>query len=289
MPEPVFSVVIPAYNSGGFVIKTLECLSAQDFKDFEAVIINDGSSDNTQEVIKGFISAHPDLNLRLINQENRGIAGARNRGIKEAKADYIAFLDHDDLWHPQKLSRCHEVLSRFPEVDLICHDEVLRDAGGNLLRRLHYGPLADDMFRRLLFRGNSLSTSATVVRRSALLRVGSFKEGREFSTVEDYDLWLRLSKECRFYFIPEVLGEYVINNKNASLEFERHYLNQIRVLNENFNGYDKKKPEDELRIKFRIAKLYAVIAKNFLQRKTNLKYAFGYLLKALTQIFSYGS
>ena len=267
MPEPFFSVVVPAYNASGFIVKTLECLNAQKFNDFEALIINDGSTDNTQEVISVYIGAHPNLHLRLINQQNAGIAGARNRGIKEAGGRYVAFLDHDDAWYPEKLSRCYETFIKFPQIRVVCHDEALRGASGKIERYLTYGPYVEDMFRKLLYQGSCLSTSATVIRRDVFSEVGLFRENDEFSTVEDYDLWLRIAKKNRIYFIPDILGEYVINNKNASLNFEKHYNNQLQVLKLNFREEENKKVLDYFLMLARVIRVYLILTRESLRQK----------------------
>ena len=282
MPEPAFSVVIPAYNASGFIARTLESLSAQKFNGFEAVIINDGSTDNTQAVISEFILSHPNLDLRLINQSNAGIAGARNRGIREARGRYVAFLDHDDIWYPQKLNKCFEIFSTFPETTVVCHNEALRDASGKIVRYFSYGPYVDGMFRRLLYKGSCISTSATVIRRDVFKEVGLFRENEEFATVEDYDLWLRLSKKHKIYFIPDILGEYVINNKNASLDFEKHYNNQICVLKANFREEKEKKILDYFLMLIRIMKVYLIITKGFLRVK-KIKKAGKYFILALLE------
>ncbi len=267
MPEPIFSVVIPAYNAAGFITKTLGCLNNQKFRDFEALVINDGSIDNTEAVITEYIARHRHLNLRLVNQENKGIAGARNRGILEAKGCYVAFLDHDDIWYPEKLSRCCEVLKMFPQTTVLCHNEVLRDISGKIVRYLKCGPYVKDMFRKLLYGGSCLYTSATVIGRDTLVEVGLFRENPEFSTGEDYDLWLRLSKKHKIYFLPEILGEYVLDTRNASLNFERHYNNQMCVLKTNFKEIDEKNISDYFLMFIRITRVYLIIAKEFLLQK----------------------
>lgn len=284
MAEPVFSVVIPAYNAGSFIARTLECLNAQKFSDFEAVIINDGSTDNTEAVVAEYIAAYPNLRLRLINQQNRGIAGARNRGILEAKGRYVAFLDHDDIWYPEKLIRCYTVLNTHPDITVVCHNEVLREASGKIARYLNYGPYVEDMFRKLLYQGSCLSTSATAIRRDVFSQVGLFRENPEFSTVEDYDLWLRISKKHKIHFIPEILGEYVINNKNASLNFEKHYNNQLCVLKTNFREENEKKAFDYFLMFIRITRVYLIIAKEFL-RERKIKKAIKYFMLALKRPF----
>ena len=285
MSEPLFSIVIPAYNSGKFITKTLDSLTRQSLRDFEVVIVNDGSKDDTQKVISEYIASYPDLNIRLISQENKGIAGARNRGIIEARGSFVAFLDHDDIWYCEKLTSCLHAFKLYPDVDLVCHDEILRDVNNRIIRTLHYGPSVADMFRRLLFRGNCISTSATIVKKGALIEIGLFREFPEFSTTEDYDLWLRLSKEYKFYFLNEVLGEYLMRDTNASLDLERHYCNQIAVLKRNFMEYEKKTFSDLLRVNLRFCKFYLMIAKYLLFKRNPAK-AGKYVFKSIFQFLT---
>lgn len=263
----MISVVIPTYESSRFITFTLDCLGEQTYKEFETVIVNDGSGDNTSEVVAKYIASHQNLRIRLFNQENRGIAGARNRGIREAKGRYIAFLDHDDIWYPEKLSKCYAVFMRYPEVDLVCNNELIRDALGRIVRRQNYGPYAVDMFRKLLFRGNYLSPSAVVVKREALNDVGLFIENPEFSTVEDYDLWIRLSKNHKFYFIPEVLGEFIMRNTSASSNIEKHYNNFVQMLKKNFSEYKNKRLLDYLLINARIMRIYFILIRYFIKNR----------------------
>lgn len=284
MAEPLFSVVVPAYNAAGFIVKTLESLNVQKFRDFEALIVNDGSTDNTQGVISEYIAAHPNLRLRLINQNNQGIAAARNKGILQAKGRYLAFLDHDDIWYPEKLSRCYEVFSKLPGITVLCHNEALRDASGKIVRYLKCGPYVDDMFRKLLYGGSCLYTSATVIRKDIFSEVGLFRENPEFSTGEDYDLWLRLSKKHKIYFLPEILGEYVVNNKNASLNLEKHYNNQLNVLRTNFKEIKEKNISDYFLMFIRITSVYLIIAKQFLLQK-KLGKGIKYFILALKRPF----
>lgn len=285
MSEPIISVVIPTYNSSRFITKALDCLKTQTFRDFEVVIVNDGSNDDTSIIISDYIVSHPDLEIRLFNQENKGIAGARNRGILEAKGHCIAFLDHDDIWYADKLSKCLEILKKYPEIDLVCHDELMRDSSGRIVRYFRYGPYDLGIFRRLLFKENYLSTSAAVVRKEALFRVGLFREYPEFSTVEDYDLWIRLSRNHKFYFIPDVLGEFGLYNTNASLDIEKHFNNLAVMLKKNFQEYSDKRFTDSYLINLRLVRIYSIITRHFFS-KVKLKEATKYFFKMLLQIFS---
>lgn len=288
MPKALISVVIPTYNSSQFITKTLDSLKVQTFKNFEVIVINDGSRDKTEERILKYISSNPDLSIKLINQTNKGIAGARNMGVKKSQAQYIAFLDHDDAWYPEKLEKSYRILLAQPEVSVVCHDEYMRDVANanKIIRRLRYGPYVKNMFRKLLFKGNCLSTSAVVIRKEAILETGLFNERPEYSTVEDYDLWMRISKKHRIYFLSEVLGEYIINDRNASLNYEMHYNNQIKALRENFKEYSQRKVFDFLLIRLRIAIIYMILSCTLLKNRRFLV-AVDYIVKAILQLFSY--
>lgn len=286
MFEPMVSVVIPTYNSEKFITGTLDFVKSQTFDDFEVIVINDGSSDSTGIVVQRYIDSNPGLRMRLVDQQNRGIAGARNSGIMESKGHFVAFLDHDDRWYPDKLKDCRQAFLEHPEADLVCHNEVMRDGSGNILRDLSYGPYVPDMYRKLLFSGNCLSTSAILVRREALLDVGMFIEDRGFSTVEDYDLWIRLAKKHKFYFTQTILGEYVFSSASASSNFERHYGNQIKVLRKNFNGYDKKRIFDFILLDWRIFKFHLLVIRGFLQKKA-FNAACKYFVRALVSFFDF--
>lgn len=216
--KPQISIVIPTYNQAHLLQLALESVRKQTFSLWEAIVVNNYSSDNTVEVARGF----KDERISVINYKNNGvIASARNLGIKNAQAPLIAFLDSDDLWYPKKLERCFDYFER-GDIDLVCHDETLVQGGKNLMR-LVYGPAEAASYSNLLFGNNCLSTSAIVVKKSILEDVQYFSDDPALITAEDYDLWLRLSqKRVRFAFLPEVLGEYTLHSSNSSGNVDRH-------------------------------------------------------------------
>lgn len=235
MASPRVSIVVPAWNAAAFIEKTLTTVAAQTFPDFEVIVVDDGSKDATKEVVDLFLKKN---NLRglCIRQENKKIAGARNTGIRAAAGDLIAFLDHDDLWFPGKLARVIAEFDAHPDVDLVCHNEnILKD--GTLVRVSQNGPLAEDMYERLLFEGNALSPSATTVKKAKLFEAGLFREDPAFNTVEDYDLWMRLAKICRMHFLDEVLGEYQLVEGGASNRIVYHNTNLENLLRDHFQNY----------------------------------------------------
>lgn len=284
MNDPIFSVIVPAYNKGEMLGNTISSVLAQKFADYEMIIVDDGSTDNTAEIVRAF----KDPRIRYYYQPNSGLpAAARNNGIKYSRGRYIAFLDADDVWYSDKLRRCYDVFNKYSDADLVCHDELIRNVSGTVIKKVSYGPYIPEMFRRLLFKGNCLSPSAVVVKQEALINDGPiFREYPEFFAAEDYDLWLRLSKKHKFYFIAETLGEYLLHDKNISSGEERYYNNQIAVVGKNFEEYMEKRALDRLLVNLRISKMYLLIARYFIRLKKPGK-VFEYILKATLRIFKY--
>ena len=210
MAAPVVSVVIPTYNHAQYLGPALESLRAQTCADWEAVVVNNFSQDNTAEVVAAF----NDPRIRLENFRNNGIiAASRNHGWRLARGALIAFLDSDDLWYPRKLELC---LARLAAgCDLVCHGE--RWFGNGQDRNVYYGPESRASYEALLYDGNCISTSAVVVKREQLEAVGGFCEDAEIVTAEDYELWLRLARAGACVgFVREILGEYRLHAGNQS-------------------------------------------------------------------------
>jgi glycosyltransferase involved in cell wall biosynthesis len=262
MSPPRVSVVIPAYNAAAFIARTLETVTAQTFKDLEVIVVDDGSQDATHEIAEKFISARG-LKGRSIRQANKMIAGARNTGWRAAKAELISFLDHDDLWLPRKLEVVMGEFDKHPEADLVCHnEELVKD--GRVVGVTKNGPLVPHMYERLLFVGNCLSPSAVTVRKAKLEQVGGFREDACFNTVEDYDLWLRLSQVGRFHFLETVLGQYQMVERGASNKIAYHHANLEALLRDHFSRLPKNGALSLLKRQKRLAWSWRVAARALL-------------------------
>lgn len=207
---PRVSVIIPSYNHGHFIGEAINSVIKQSFKDWEIIVIDNNSSDSTQDVL----SEYGDIDLRILNIENKGIiAASRNLGINHSKSEYIAFLDADDLWYPKKLETCIDFLSE--DYDMVCHSE--KWVRNNQEKEVHYGPENKATYDSLLFLGNCISTSSVVLKREIFSSVVGFSEDSRFISAEDYDLWLRISKDNKkIGFTNEILGEYRIHADNIS-------------------------------------------------------------------------
>lgn len=230
---PLVSVIIPTFNHGHFLTQALSSVINQTFSNWEAIVINNYSTDNTLEVVESF----NDSRIKLINFHNNGIiAAARNEGIKNARGMYIAFLDSDDSWLPKKLETCLDYFNR-ENCDLICNSELLVE-NGKSLAIWHHGPDSRSSYKKLLFQGNCISTSAVTIKKQCLTDVGYFNEDKLFMTAEDYDLWLKLAKAgYHFKFIEEVLGKHLKHSGSSSSSVTKHLEAVQSVVESHFKNF----------------------------------------------------
>ncbi len=235
--HPAITVVIPTYNRAPLLRLALQSLREQTFGEWEAVIVNDFSQDNTVEVVASF----DDPRMRLINFRNYRIIGAsRNEGVRQARADILAFLDSDDTWCSRKLERVMSIFRSQPGVDLVCHD-LLMTGEVKKERLLRCGPGRDH--KSLLFGRTLLCNSAVSLRRSRFLELGGFSGDPGFVGAEDLDLWLRLTKAgCRLEYLHEVLGTYRVHGQNFTAKVEKFLKNSLAVLDRHFQEWQPKTP-----------------------------------------------
>ena len=207
---PTFSIIIPTYNQSSYLQSALLSVCRQTNTDWEAIVVNNFSIDDTIKVVEKI----NDSRIKLYNFNNNGIiAASRNYAISVSSGKYLAFLDSDDLWFLDKLETSLEYLDA--GFDLVCHGLCWFGERGK--RDCFYGPASRATFESLLFNGNCIATSATVVKRAAVNSVGRFSEDTNIVTAEDYHLWLKLSKtEIKFGFIKKILGGYRIHSNNSS-------------------------------------------------------------------------
>ncbi len=235
---PKVSVVIPTHNHAHFLHECLSSVKAQTYKDYEVIVVNNGSTDNTEAVMSGLAWEK----LKYHYQSDTGsVAGPRNTGIRLARGEYVAFLDSDDLWHRQKLERVMAVLEKNADIDILSHDLFLAK-GGKKKNIMRCGPLKKNMFKALLIR-NYLLGSATVAKRKALLEVGGFDESKDFVHVEDCEIWLRAAYAGKnFYFINEALGEYRIHSTNLSRDFEHVIRSEKNLIDKHIKKFKSRIP-----------------------------------------------
>jgi teichuronic acid biosynthesis glycosyltransferase TuaG len=262
--NPVVSIVIPTYNHAPYLKEALESVRSQVFTDWEAIVVNNYSEDNTIEVVESF----NDPRIILVNFHNHGcIAASRNEGIRRARAELVAFLDSDDIWYSDKLKFCLAALQ--PQDGLVVH-EMLFIRDGIRLQKLNIGTEERATFERLLYEGNCITTSATIIRKEALLAVGSFSEDKEIITAEDFDLWLKLIKlGVKPRFISKVLGDYRLHAGNASKSFLRQMDATLKVLGRHFP--DRPSWEEKIKIRRRKAIMYSDFGRVFQKNGNRLE------------------
>jgi len=206
---PTISVVIPTYNRAALLKEALESVFAQTYTDYEVIIIDDGSTDSTEEVISALLTEHPQL--RYIKQANVGVSAARNHGIFEARGEWIAFLDSDDLWFPDKLEKQMAFLAEHPSAGAVCcpfyqyqDGQAKKDEDGNVLCRPWALRTTSVLSFELFATEEWVITPSVLVQKAVLHRAGLFE--CVLKVDEDYALWTKIARYTEFWFFNEVLG-----------------------------------------------------------------------------------
>jgi len=221
------SVIIPAYNAAATIDETLRSVRSQTHRTLEILVIDDGSTDETADVVCA--QAAQDSRIRLVRQENRGVAVARNRGIEEATAELVAFVDADDLWAPEKIEKQIAALRKAgPSVALVYTWSATIDAASRITER--YCPTeAGDVLERMCF-GNLVGhCSSPLVTKTAVLEIGGFDpslRARRAQGCEDLQFYFRLAERHHFAIVPEYLTGYRQTSTNMSsdlLQMRRSY------------------------------------------------------------------
>lgn len=219
-PErPLVSIIVPTYNRAHLLPRAVGGVLAQTYDRFELLIIDDCSTDNTAEVVEGF----GDARIRYIRQpKNGGVSAARNRGLREAKGELIAFLDSDDEWVPEKLARQVDLVRRRPDkVGLFYTGVLTYGAEGD--RQIEVPVHRGDVWREMLHRNAIHGTSSTMLRREVVEMVGYFDE--TLPAIEDFDYWTRIARFYEFDFVPDALTIYHNEDQDESAELERRSRN----------------------------------------------------------------
>jgi len=212
--SPLISVVMPSYNHGNFIGRSIQSVLSQTYKNIELIIVDNNSTDDTDEVITRF----SDNRITLLKIQNNGvIAASRNRGIQASAGEWVAFLDSDDWWKTDKLERC--MAEATPDTALIYHDMQLVDESLEASGDTHSKSrrLCKPVLEDLLINGNTIANSSVVVRKSILLEVKGLDEEAGMVGCEDYNVWLKIARISEnFLYIPEYLGSYLYHSDGVS-------------------------------------------------------------------------
>jgi glycosyltransferase involved in cell wall biosynthesis len=210
---PFFSVVIPLYNKENFIVNTLNSVLAQTFSDFEVIIVNDGSTDSSDEKINQFT----DSRIRYFGKENEGVSTARNFGIEKAASDYITFLDADDLWFPNFLEAMAELIGKYPDKSVFSA-AIEIETTKNIIPARYSIPKTD--FEQIVdyFEASQaetvICTSCAVFHKSVFENAGLFDI--TMKSGQDTDLWIRIGLKYKVVFCPQILARYVYDIESLS-------------------------------------------------------------------------
>lgn len=226
----LISVVIPLFNQEKHIRETIDSALAQTYQDIEVIVVDDGSTDSSAAVVNNY----QDKRLRYLYQPNSGLPSvARNQGLKLATGDWVAFLDHDDIWLPDKLAKQVAVLKDHPDIKIVSSNmEYFGDTPLAGRPMCYFRQKSLNIYEEMM-EGNRLLTSTVLANKAVLLHFGGFNEARDLLAIEDYDLWLRISKEKHIFVMPEVLARYRVYARSTS----GGYLKELGRLENYFNKY----------------------------------------------------
>jgi teichuronic acid biosynthesis glycosyltransferase TuaG len=215
--NPSVSIIIGSFNAEKYIRETLDSVANQTFKSFEAIIVDDCSTDNTVRIIQEYCDQ--DTRFKLIKLESNSNLPAvpRNVGLKHACGEFIAFLDHDDIWTHKKIQRQISALQVNPHLDLV-FSYLWSFKKKSLLRGLILmpNPFKNKINYERLRTGNALMYSSVFARKKIIISLNGFDENPKLRAIEDYDLWLRVSQQYQIGYISEVHGYYRVTDSSAS-------------------------------------------------------------------------
>lgn len=227
---PTVSINLCCYNSEKYLEETLQSIFAQTYTDWELVVVNDGSTDSTERIIRRHIADGRPIVYH--SQANAGLGNARNKAVELSSGHFIALIDHDDVWRPEKLARQMPLLERQPAVGLVFSDCEIIDSRGQVSGTYWqcWGkPYRGQVFADLLV-NDFIPCLTAVLRKEVMTAVGLFR--RELAIAEDWDLFLRVARRYPVDFVDKPLAMYRIHETNAFQSLERRYPEIITVTKE---------------------------------------------------------
>lgn len=227
----LISAVVPCYNASAYVSDAIDSLRRQTCADMEIIAVDDGSKDNTREILDQH--AGEDRRVRIVAQPNRGLPAARNAGLRVAGGEYVCFLDADDVLLPDKVEKQLAFLDRNPDCDLVYSDYLIGDTRldpvGLIAVRIPPGDTLDAFACR-----NWFAPMVPLLRRSLVERVGEFDES--LRAAEDWDYWIRCAKAGRFRYLPGAVGIYRTHPSQMHLDHNRMFTAGRQVIEKQFGS-----------------------------------------------------
>lgn len=246
---PLISIIIPAYNAEKYIEASILSVLNQTYVNWELIIVNDGSTDRTQAIAEEFSSR--DKRIKVINQQNKRLAAARNTGIKNSTGQWVAFLDADDIWFPSKLEKQVKISEKVPYIDILYTDGWIfhyDDLTNLTAYSIKKGEFTSDEMYLLEYSGNYIPVISVMAKRNIMDKIGFPEEEIFFYGCEDWDCWLRLAQAgANFYGIDEKLFYYRRHDSNMSGKSLQ--IAQAATLLRNFsdNLTNKRETQSELK------------------------------------------
>ena len=210
MKRPKVSVIVPCYNSQSFIKRTIESALKQTYTNLEIIVVDDGSKDNTGDIIKSF----NDARIKYFYQENNGLSFTRNVAIKHATGEYVAFLDHDDQWLPEKIEKQLRLFERNPELGLVFSDAYMVSSERKTIACFkERKPSRGNIFYEYLLSDNFVPLLTVLTPKVVISRYMPFDDRYKIS--EEFDLFLRIARDYKFDYVDEPLGNYYIHDANT--------------------------------------------------------------------------
>jgi glycosyltransferase involved in cell wall biosynthesis len=232
---PKVDVIIPAYNAAKFLPAAIESVIAQTFTDWRILLVDDGSTDNTAEVVSPFIH-QLGPKLKYIKQANSGVSAARNEAIRNSSAEFLALLDADDIWLPHRLSESLRCFENRPQVGLAYGFNARINSEGRVIdtfarRQKHgEGKIAPYIYRLQV----DLPTLTITFRKRCIDEAGLFDETMQ--ATEDRDLWFRIASRYEVALVPQVIAHYRLSPSSATTNPERMLRSQLRFIQKNYGA-----------------------------------------------------
>ena len=270
--NPLVSIITPTFNRADFIDQAINSVLAQTYSNFELLIVDDGSTDNTRNLIEPKLE---DSRVHYVYQENQGQSIARNHALARTRGEFVCFLDSDNYWATDKLEKQIEIFRAHPDYDVVYGDIIIIDEAGREVSRKnmqrHSGRIASHMIR-----DNCVSMNTAMVRSQCFDKLG-FMSGKR-RVADDYDLWLRFSARFRFLYVPEYFAYYRVMEDQISSDKTRRFDSNWQIINDFRRDFPNAMSEKEFDAGF--AAFHARKAR-YLTSQGSKKEALTEMLKAL--------
>ena len=267
MNKPLIDIIICCYNSELFLRETINSVINQTYKNWRLIFVNDGSTDLTEEIINEYVRSN--IPIKYYKQTNKGFGYSRQKAFELCSNDWIALLDHDDIWYPEKLKKQVEAINRYPDVGLFFSNSEWIDENGNVLRlniennNFNTG-IINDAFDKLFINGCYIDTETVIFNRFALQIVGGFNP--LYNYIADYDVFIKIAHEFDIYYDDTVFAKWRVHSSQASRKLKMQMIIEHVNLFENIlESYILKNDVDNIvrnRLIFYLRKLASKTHKN---------------------------